>query len=79
MRKYVPIQIQSLGPDGKWGVRNAFSAENSKVRGGTMSRQELISIAQKAMGKWNTTYWNSTNLRVSGVPKTYFSKGEKDD
>lgn len=66
-RKYVPITVEAQQDDGGWLVRNTLKNENDEARGGKITRERLIEIAFKIMGKWNANYVIVKPLRIGGI------------
>lgn len=63
------ITLQALQPDGTWAVRNAFVTENSQVRSGALSADDLEAKARKMMAQWQATMPDGKQLRVHNSDK----------
>lgn len=65
--KYIPITVEAQQSDGSWLVRNTLKNENDEARVGKITRDRLIEIAFRIMGKWNSNYVIVKPLRIGGL------------
>jgi hypothetical protein len=65
-RKYNPIRIEALQPNGEWHVRNRFDHENAAVQSGEKPRDWLYNLASRVMTSWNIHEQHGKQLRITG-------------